>query len=221
MDSILQFSPLHCFHTHFHRMGLHSHILSILFTIILITTTTTILAADCTGTLVKLNTTKYPEARCLDGSPGAFYMQLVEGSKGWMIALEGGGECVTQRQCTSRAKTDLGTSNEYKDSMTMFQLQVCFFSFPIFPLFFSQFFIQDILSIFFCSPLTLFESNIPHPISISIRAVIRQTNLKIGTRSISSIVLVIFSLGKIFLEPNVHMGFNSLVIILSATQLII
>jgi len=66
--------------------------------------------------LWKLDLKHYPDARCLDGSPGAFYFKEAshEASKDkWVIALQGGGECTTNAECTQRSATILGSSKNY------------------------------------------------------------------------------------------------------------
>ena len=53
-----------------------------------------------------------PEALCLDGSYGGYYLRPGTGAQAdtWVIELEGGGWCVSLSDCASRAKTDIGSS---------------------------------------------------------------------------------------------------------------
>ena len=58
-----------------------------------------------------LDLAKYPNARCLDGSPGAFYISLpATPSPRWYIYQRGGGFCTTLEDCETRSHTDLGSS---------------------------------------------------------------------------------------------------------------
>lgn len=68
--------------------------------------------------LYKLDPSKYPLAKCIDGTPGAFYWSPGSQSqrnsgKGLVMFLEGGGWCVGTRDCYSRSKTNLGSSAAY------------------------------------------------------------------------------------------------------------
>ena len=70
--------------------------------------------------LVKLDLDLYPDAKCLDGSPGAFYIRidpLKMRSKKWMFFLKGGGWCTDLEDCYERSKTDLGSTKSLKDDM--------------------------------------------------------------------------------------------------------
>ena len=40
----------------------------------------------------------------------------------WVISLEGGGECVDDASCQSRAATDLGSSAGYAEQASLYQL---------------------------------------------------------------------------------------------------
>lgn len=49
----------------------------------------------------------------MDGSPGAYYWAKASdpaASSKWVIELEGGGECTTQKSCKSREGTNLWSS---------------------------------------------------------------------------------------------------------------
>lgn len=54
-------------------------------------------------------------AVCLDGSPGAYYMEPGHGpsTRKWMIHLQGGGWCVNEQDCVGRSKGGLGSSAGY------------------------------------------------------------------------------------------------------------
>jgi hypothetical protein len=78
----------------------------------------TVLALPAVGavnhTLVLLS--DFKEARCLDGSPGAFYWRPALASSGsgkFAIFLEGGGLCAHNSSCTGRSHTGLGSSTSY------------------------------------------------------------------------------------------------------------
>ena len=77
---------------------------------------------DAAAVLRKLPGSEFPDAKCLDGSPGAYYYDLSPStlnSKDWVFSLEGGGECVTREDCASRAKGNLGSSDAYLPEMNM------------------------------------------------------------------------------------------------------
>jgi hypothetical protein len=58
--------------------------------------------------------TAYPAAKCLDGSPGAYYSYIhQEHADSWLIYFEGGAWCFTAESCASRAKGQLGSSMTY------------------------------------------------------------------------------------------------------------
>mmetsp|Transcript_16375 Transcript_16375/g.32632 ORF Transcript_16375/g.32632 Transcript_16375/m.32632 type:complete len:319 (-) Transcript_16375:200-1156(-) len=53
---------------------------------------------------------------CLDGSPGAYYHRSAANESfadKWVFSLQGGGECVSEEDCASRAQGDLGSSLAY------------------------------------------------------------------------------------------------------------
>lgn len=52
-------------------------------------------------------------ARCLDGSPAAYYLREVPGSKDWVFFLQGGGLCIEAFDCHSRSKSHLGSSKNW------------------------------------------------------------------------------------------------------------
>lgn len=55
--------------------------------------------------LVFLDTSKYPQALCNDGTPAAYVLRPGAGAAAnrWLISLQGGGECYDQASCSSRA----------------------------------------------------------------------------------------------------------------------
>jgi hypothetical protein len=55
--------------------------------------------------LVVLDTAKYPQAVCNDGTSGAYVLRSGVGgaSNRWIVSLQGGGECYDQASCSSRA----------------------------------------------------------------------------------------------------------------------
>jgi hypothetical protein len=55
------------------------------------------------------------DAVCLDGTtPGYYYRQGIgNGTKGWIIHLEGGGWCYNEVECLERSKTRLGSSKSW------------------------------------------------------------------------------------------------------------
>jgi hypothetical protein len=81
-----------------------------------------------TGEKVELDLERYPKARCLDGTPGAYYVNLAQPSapgedaqkenemsgyataRTWVVMLQGGGECVNPAECAERAGTPRGSS---------------------------------------------------------------------------------------------------------------
>jgi hypothetical protein len=62
--------------------------------------------------LHKLDLDKFPLARCLDGSPGSFYIRKGSGSgqNSFLIHTQGGGWCLDPESCYSRSQGDLGSS---------------------------------------------------------------------------------------------------------------
>jgi len=62
---------------------------------------------------------------CLDGTQSGYYYSKASSANGtkWVIALEGGGECVTNASCADRALGDLGSSAGWAPTMGLGQLQ--------------------------------------------------------------------------------------------------
>ena len=87
--------------------------------------------------LTLLDPRSYPLARCMDGSPGGFYLEeaarvvpptsaktvpgaaLVDAATSWVIELEGGGECASQRLCDTRRGTHLASSLYFPAETTL------------------------------------------------------------------------------------------------------
>eukprot|EP00750_Incisomonas_marina_P009503 INCI16027.2.p3 GENE.INCI16027.2~~INCI16027.2.p3 ORF type:complete len:438 (+),score=75.08 INCI16027.2:192-1505(+) len=78
-------------------------------------------AVDNVATLTVADLAVYPTARCLDGTGYGFYYRegAAEDTDKWMIMLEGGGLCTGEKDCTSRASTDLGSSSKYASTMDL------------------------------------------------------------------------------------------------------
>jgi len=56
----------------------------------------------------------YPEARCLDGTPGRYYFRpgFDSGRSKFLIFFEGGGFCSSHDDCAGRARTHLGSTRD-------------------------------------------------------------------------------------------------------------
>lgn len=63
----------------------------------------------------------YDKARCMDGSPAAFYLRRGHdsGENKWAVFLEGGGWCSNFEQCVNRSLTSLGSSKSYANCLRM------------------------------------------------------------------------------------------------------
>jgi len=75
---------------------------------------------DSDMVLSVLSEGSYPDARCLDGSMGAYYHSPFgeeSKSKDWMIYFEGGAWCFTEESCKARSTGGLGSSVNYTASM--------------------------------------------------------------------------------------------------------
>jgi hypothetical protein len=72
--------------------------------------------ADEVYILHKVDTVKYPEAKCLDGSPGAFWYHPGYGSgiDKFKIHFQGGGWCINTDDCYARSLTTQGSSNTWE-----------------------------------------------------------------------------------------------------------
>ena len=62
-------------------------------------------------------------ARCLDGTPGAYYFRpgLGDGARSWYIHYEGGGWCTTTTECLDRSYSVLGSSKTYPERMVPYE----------------------------------------------------------------------------------------------------
>lgn len=60
--------------------------------------------------LMKLNAADYPNAKCLDGSPGGYYYSEGESSSKVILFFQGGAWCHTPENCLVRSNTTLGSS---------------------------------------------------------------------------------------------------------------
>lgn len=65
--------------------------------------------------LVRLDLGRFPDARCLDGSPGAYYVRKQIGGdvRSWMFVLDGGRFCDSLSSCIDLSWTDSGSSKHY------------------------------------------------------------------------------------------------------------
>ena len=71
-----------------------------------------------TAPLTILDSVKYPNARCLDGSQFGLYVKLAAGGSDapegkWLVVLNGGGLCTHESDCVERSKTELGSSKHF------------------------------------------------------------------------------------------------------------
>lgn len=85
-----------------------------------------IVSAEVAAPIHLLPATSFPKARCLDGSQGAYYHRpssTREAATKWVFSLQGGGECITEEDCTSRATGDLGSSAGYSPDGAQFLSQ--------------------------------------------------------------------------------------------------
>lgn len=74
--------------------------------------------------LQKVDLSEFPEARCLDESPAAYWYRPAQAAsaKKWIIYIEGGGECISDADCSSRRSTYLGSSADLPESPTTLPL---------------------------------------------------------------------------------------------------
>lgn len=71
------------------------------------------------GNLTKVSASAAEQfgAKCLDGTPPAYYVWSGNESKKFVIFLEGGGWCFTDVECVSRSRGGLGSSKGYAHQM--------------------------------------------------------------------------------------------------------
>jgi hypothetical protein len=65
-----------------------------------------------------LKKTSDPNALCLDGSPGSYYIETNSSSTVWVLQIQGGGWCYDEAACLGRSKTSLGSSTKLASSFT-------------------------------------------------------------------------------------------------------
>ena len=77
-----------------------------LLSLALLVSCATCSSRQASGPKVLLDSKEYQLAKCLDGSPGAFYVNTNTETKNatWIIYLEGGGECVNATTCKGELK---------------------------------------------------------------------------------------------------------------------
>ena len=74
---------------------------------------TTAASSSTLYTKTTFSTVTYPEAKCLDGGPGAVYVRpsvTPAGANKVKIFFQGGGWCVSDEDCFARSKTALGST---------------------------------------------------------------------------------------------------------------
>jgi hypothetical protein len=59
--------------------------------------------------------------RCLDGSMAGYYYKQGSVAGRFVISMQGGGGCADEQSCLSRAKTDLGSSKNWKKQQKGYQ----------------------------------------------------------------------------------------------------
>ena len=81
------------------------------------------LPGDHVGRLRLLNLTTHPFARCMDGTPGGFYVRPAPSGAQrhpttWVLDFEGGGECTTEANCEPRLAKSVGSSTFFRPNAT-------------------------------------------------------------------------------------------------------
>merc|ERR1712070_419891 len=76
-----------------------------------------LLVLCATGFGSEFSLVKLRNAKCIDGSPAAYYIARNRSSASWVVWLEGGGICQSLSDCQQRSKTDLGSSKGYPASI--------------------------------------------------------------------------------------------------------
>lgn len=73
----------------------------------------------------KVLLTGHPDSKCLDGTPGAYFISRGTDPKRFVIYFEGGGWCgshdlaSTTESCYQRSKGDLGSSKNYPATLSI------------------------------------------------------------------------------------------------------
>jgi hypothetical protein len=62
-----------------------------------------------------------PSAKCMDGTPGGFYLRPGSQSSKWILTLQGGGECVTKARCTKSSQGHLGSSSHFPSNFSFWR----------------------------------------------------------------------------------------------------
>jgi len=71
---------------------------------------------------VQLTTLSDTTSKCMDGSSAGFYFAPATNStwaNSWIIDLQGGGECATQKNCEKKVNTALGSSKYFKQQVEL------------------------------------------------------------------------------------------------------
>ena len=77
--------------------------------------------ADMELSLLPSSTPAAKGGRCLDGSMAGYYHRQGSVAGRFVISIQGGGGCTDEESCTARAKTDLGSSKEWKKDQKGYQ----------------------------------------------------------------------------------------------------
>jgi hypothetical protein len=107
-----------------HHVKTKYHIFFLTFFITIALSITELTASDPKLYLTKVTD---PDALCLDGSPAAYYISKDGDPNKIYLEFEGGGWCwginsisATLESCLQRSKTDLGSSNAYPETITVY-----------------------------------------------------------------------------------------------------
>ena len=75
--------------------------------------------AGSTAKEVSITFLEDERAKCMDGSPAAYYLAANTSSTSWVIHLEGGGECASKTNCDARKGSALSSSKYFAASVKM------------------------------------------------------------------------------------------------------
>ena len=75
--------------------------------------------ASATAKEVSITFLEDARAKCMDGSPAAYYLAANTSSTSWVIHLEGGGECASKTNCDARKGSALSSSKYFAASVKM------------------------------------------------------------------------------------------------------